>query len=104
MLRLKMRSRSTATCLTGTGLSNVDVGDVAEEIGDIETGPDFDVMDCWMASDSDYVYIRIDIDPTGTFSGQFTKYEFDPVFQLQFESVMSDTVGLSLGQLVAYGW
>ncbi len=83
--------------LDWSGLSNVDVGVVAEELGDMETGPDFDVMDWWMASDSDYVYIRIDIDPTGTFSGQWTKYAEEPVFQLQFESVMSDTVGLSWG-------
>ncbi len=83
--------------LDWSGLSNVDKDPVAEEIGDMETGPDFDVMDWWMASDSNYVYVRIDIDPTGTFSGQWTKYAADPVFQLQFESIMSDTVGLSWG-------
>jgi len=83
--------------LDWSGLTNVDVGVVAEELGDMETGPDFDVMDWWMASDSANVYIRIDIDPTGTFSGQYTKYDNAPVFELQFETVMSDSVGLSWG-------
>jgi hypothetical protein len=73
------------------------VGEVLEEVGDMPTGPDFDLKDIYVTSDSDYVFVRIDIDPTGTFSGQWTKYTNDPVFQLQFETIMNDTVGLSWG-------
>jgi len=73
------------------------VGNVLEEIGDMPTGPDFDVKDFYVTSDSNYVFVRIDIDPTGTYSGQWTKYDNAPVFQLQFETVMNDTVGLSWG-------
>jgi hypothetical protein len=75
----------------------IDVNETAEEIGDMPTGPDFDIQDMYMTSDSDYVYIRIVIDPSGTFSGQWTAYTNDPVFELQFDTHLESQQGLSWG-------
>ena len=75
----------------------IDVDETAEDTGDMSTGPDFDVKDVYMTSDSDYVYVRIVIDPTGTFSGQWSKYSNAPVFELHFDTYMGKTQGLSWG-------
>jgi hypothetical protein len=75
----------------------IDVDETAEDIGDMPTGPDFDIKDVYMTSDSDYVYVRVVIDPTGTFSGQFTQYTNEPVFELQFDTFLESQQGLSWG-------
>lgn len=75
----------------------IDVDETAEETGDMPTGPDFDIQDVYMTSDSHYVYIRVVIDPTGTFSGQFTQYDNAPVFELQFDTFLESQQGLSWG-------
>jgi len=76
------------------GIQPADVGECAEELGDMPTGPEFDVQDIYMTSDSTYIYVRIDIDPTATFAGMYNNYSNPPAFQLFFESNWGDTTGL----------
>lgn len=79
------------------GIQPADVGECAEELGDMPTGPEFDVMDMYVTSDSTNLYIRIDIDPTATFAGMYNNYENGPAFQLFFEVNWGDTTGLGYG-------
>lgn len=79
------------------GIDALDVNEIAEETGDMPTGPEFDVKDVYMASDSFNVYVRIAIDPAGTFSGQWTNYSNPPVFELWFDTYLGDTLGLGWG-------
>ncbi|HSD62210.1 MAG TPA: FlgD immunoglobulin-like domain containing protein [Ignavibacteriaceae bacterium] len=76
------------------GIQPADVGECAEELGDMPTGPEFDVKDMYLTSDSTYLYVRIDIDPTATFAGMYNNYSNSPVFQLFFEVNWGDTTGL----------
>ena len=71
-----------------------DTGEIAEEIGDMPTGPEFDLKDIYTTSDSNNFYIRIDINPAGTFSGMYTNYANAPAFQLFFNVNWGDTTGL----------
>ncbi len=79
------------------GIQPADVGECAEELGDMPTGPEFDVQDMYVTSDSTYLYIRIDIDPSATFAGMYNNYENSPAFQLFFEVNWGDTTGLGYG-------
>ncbi len=79
------------------GIQPADVGECAEELGDMPTGPEFDVQDMYITSDSTYLYVRIDIDPAATFAGMYNNYENSPVFQLFFEVNWGDTTGLGYG-------
>jgi hypothetical protein len=76
----------------------IDVDETAEETGDMPTGADFDIQDVYMTSDSDYVYMRIVIDPAGTFTGQWNSEVYpngDPVFELHFDTKVEINQGLS---------
>ncbi len=79
------------------GIQPADVGECAEELGDMPTGPEFDIQDLYVTSDSNNIYIRIDIDPTATFAGMYNNYENSPAFQLFFEVNWGDTTGLGYG-------
>lgn len=79
------------------GISAADVGQIAEETGDMPTGPEFDIKDFYITSDSSNVYVRIAIDPAGTFTGQWTNYTNPPVFELWFDTFLGDTMGLGWG-------
>ncbi len=79
------------------GIQPADVGECAEELGDMPTGPEFDIQDMYVTSDSTDLYIRIDIDPSATFAGMYNNYENSPAFQLFFEVNWGDTTGLGYG-------
>ncbi|HEY6906247.1 MAG TPA: T9SS type A sorting domain-containing protein [Ignavibacteriaceae bacterium] len=79
------------------GIQPADQGECAEELGDMPTGPEFDVKDMYVTSDSSDIFIRIDIDPTATFAGMYNNYTNSPVFQLMFEVNWGDTTGLGYG-------
>lgn len=79
------------------GISPLDVNQIAEETGDMPTGPDFDLKDVYLTSDATNVYVRIAIDPAGSFSGQWTNYSNPPVFELWFDTYLGDTLGLGWG-------
>ncbi len=79
------------------GIPPADVDEIAEDVGDMPTGPDFDLKDIYVTSDSNFVYVRIVIDPAGSFSGQWTKYSNPPVFELWFDTFLGDTMGLGWG-------
>ena len=78
------------------GIQPADVDECAEELGDILTGPSFDVKDYYLTSDSTYLYVRVDIDPNATFAGMYN-YSNPPVFQLYFDINWGDTTGLGWG-------
>ncbi len=71
-----------------------DVDEIAEDTGDMPTGPEFDLKDIYVTSDSTYFYMRIDIDPTATFSGIYTNYTNESAFQIMFDVNWGDTTGL----------
>ncbi len=71
-----------------------DVGEIAEDIGDMPTGPEFDLKDIYVTSDSNNFYIKIDINPSGTFTGMYTNYPNPPAFQIFFNVNWGDTTGL----------
>lgn len=71
-----------------------DVGLTAEETGDMPTGPEFDIVDFYITSDGDNVYCRIDIDPSGTFTGGFLNYTNVAIYELWFGTNAADTIGL----------
>ena len=79
------------------GIQPADVGACAEELGDMPTGPEFDVQDIYMTSDSTYLYVRIDINPAATFAGIYNNYTNSSAFQLFFEVNWGDTTGLGYG-------
>lgn len=78
-----------------------DVDEIAEELGDMPTGPEFDVMNVSVTSDSTYLYMKIDIDPSGTFAGIYS-YENWSAFQIFFDVNMGDTTGLGYGGFWRY--
>jgi hypothetical protein len=79
------------------GIQPADVDQAAEELGDMPTGPEFDVQDMYLTSDSTYIYVRIDIDPSATFAGMYNNYSNSPAFQLFFDVNWGDTTGLGYG-------
>ncbi|NIT58036.1 MAG: T9SS type A sorting domain-containing protein [Aliifodinibius sp.] len=79
------------------GINPLDVNEIAEETGDMPTGPDFDIQDVYLTSDTNNVYVRIAIDPAGSFSGQWNNYTNPPVFELWFDTYLGDTLGLGWG-------
>ena len=79
------------------GIPNADQPPAEESIGDMPTGPSFDLMDMYMASDSNNVFVRLDIDPAGKFTDGFTNYTNPPVLELWFDTNMGDTTGLGWG-------
>lgn len=79
------------------GIQPADVDQCAEELGDMPTGPEFDVQDMYVTSDSANIYVRIDIDPSATFAGMYNNYENSPAFQLFFDVDWGDTTGLGYG-------
>lgn len=79
------------------GIQPADVDEAAEELGDMPTGNEFDVQDFYITSDSDNVYLRIDIDPSATFAGMYTNYPNPPAFQVFFDNMWGDTTGLGYG-------
>ncbi len=74
-----------------------DQDEIAEELGDMPTGPEFDLKDVYTTSDSNNFYIRIDIDPSATFAGMYTNYPNPPAFQIFFNVNWGDTTGLGYG-------
>ncbi len=74
-----------------------DVDEIAEELGDQPTGPEFDLKDIYVTSDSTNFYMRIDIDPSATFSGIYTNYPNESAFQIMFDVNWGDTTGLGYG-------
>ncbi len=54
----------------------------AEELGDMPTGPEFDVKDIYFTSDSTYMYVRIDINPAATFAGMYNNYTNSPAISI----------------------
>ena len=83
--------------LDWVGIQPADQGKIAEELGDMPTGKEFDLQDFYITSDSNNLYIRIDIDPSATFSGMYTNYSNPPAFQLMFDVNWGDTTGLGYG-------
>ncbi len=83
--------------LDWAALQPVDVDEIAEELGDQPTGPEFDLKDIYVTSDSTYFYMRIDIDPSATFSGIYTNYPNESAFQIMFDINWGDTTGLGYG-------
>ncbi|MCU0343875.1 MAG: hypothetical protein MUF28_08645, partial [Ignavibacterium sp.] len=81
----------------GAGIQPADVDEAAEELGDMPTGPEFDVQDIYMTSDSTYLYIRVDINPAATFAGIYNNYTNSSAFQLFFDVNWGDTTGLGYG-------
>jgi FlgD Ig-like domain len=74
-----------------------DVDQISEELGDMPTGPEFDLMDIYTTSDSTNFYMRIDIDPSATFSGIYSNYPNQSTFQIFFDVNWGDTTGLGYG-------
>lgn len=81
----------------GAGIQPADVDEAAEELGDMPTGPEFDVQDIYFTSDSTYLYARIDINPSATFAGIYNNYTNSSAFQLFFDVNWGDTTGLGYG-------
>lgn len=84
------------------GIQPADSGVVAEELGDMSTGPEFDVQDIYLTSDSTYLYIRVDINPSATFAGIYNNYPNSSAFQLMFDVQWGDTTGLGYGGFWRY--
>ena len=78
-------------------IQRADTGVVMESLGDMPTGPEFDVADMYVTSDSEYLYVRFDIDPAATFSGMYTNYTGAPNVQLMLDTEFGDTTGLGYG-------
>ncbi|APF18428.1 hypothetical protein Calab_2827 [Caldithrix abyssi DSM 13497] len=74
-----------------------DVDEIAEDLGDMPTGPEFDVKDVYVTSDSTYLYMRVDIDPSATFAGMYNNYTNAPAFQIFLDVNWGDTTGLGYG-------
>ncbi len=74
-----------------------DTGAIAEELGDMPTGPEFDVADVYATSDTSYFYMRIDIDPSATFAGMYSNYDNPPAFQVFFDVNWGGHTGLGYG-------
>ena len=83
--------------LDWVSIQPADQGKIAEELGDMPTGKEFDLKDFYITSDSNNIYERIDIDPSATFSGMYTNYSNAPAFQLMFDVNWGDTTGLGYG-------
>ena len=81
----------------GAGIQPADVDEAAEELGDMPTGPEFDVQDIYITSDSTYLYVRVDINPAATFAGIYNNYTNSSAFQLFFDVNWGDTTGLGYG-------
>ncbi len=79
------------------GIAAADVGNVAEELGDMPTGPEFDIQDFYITHDTSFVYVRIDIDPSATYEDGFLNYTNAAVYELWFGTDLRDTVGLGWG-------
>lgn len=83
--------------LDWSGIGPADFGNVSENLGDMPTGPEFDIQDFYIAADTTNLYVRVDVDPSGTYAGGFTNYENPPAYELWFATNMQDTVGLGWG-------
>jgi len=81
----------------GAGIQPADIDACAEELGDMPTGPEFDVQDIYFTSDSTYLYVRVDINPAATFAGIYNNYANSSAFQLFFNVNWGDTTGLGYG-------
>ncbi len=79
------------------GIQPADVDESAEELGDMPTGPEFDIQDIYFTSDSTNLYVRIDINPSATFAGIYNNYANSSAFQLFFDVNWGDTTGLGYG-------
>ncbi len=73
----------------------VDTGLAAEALGDMATGGEFDILDVYIASDSDNVYIRLDIDPSATLSGGWSNYTYEPLMELWFDTNYGGNSGMA---------
>jgi hypothetical protein len=74
-----------------------DINEIAEELGDMSTGPEFDIQDVYVTSDTTYLYMRVDIDPTANFSDIFTKYEYWSGIQFFLETNWGAFTGVGYG-------
>ena len=79
------------------GIPRADTGAVVESLGDQPTGPEFDVKDFYVTSDSEYLYIKWDIDPSATFDGMYTNYSGAPNVQILLDTELGDTTGIGYG-------
>jgi hypothetical protein len=79
------------------GIQPADIDEAAEELGDMPTGPEFDVQDIYITSDETNIYVRIDINPAATFAGIYNNYNNFSAFQLFFDINWGDTTGLGYG-------
>lgn len=75
----------------------IDVGGAAEETGDMPTGPEFDIQDVKMTSDTTNIYLQVAIDQSATFSGGWDNYDNAPVYEVDLETDFADTAGLDWG-------
>jgi len=71
-----------------------DINEIAEYLGDMETGPEFDIQDVYVTSDTTYLYMRVDITPTAKFSDIFTNYENYSAIQVFLETNWGGFTGL----------
>ncbi|MCB0283532.1 MAG: T9SS type A sorting domain-containing protein [Calditrichaeota bacterium] len=83
--------------LDWASIAAVDVDELAEDTGDMPTGPEFDIKDVYVTSDSNYFFMKIDIDPSGTFAGIYNNYSNGSAFQIFFDTNWGDTTGLGYG-------
>jgi hypothetical protein len=74
-----------------------DLNEIAEDLGDMSTGPEFDIQDVYVTSDTTNLYMRVDINPAATFSGIFTNYEYWSAVQLFLETNWGGFTGLGYG-------
>ncbi|MFH0883272.1 MAG: hypothetical protein V2A56_09830, partial [bacterium] len=79
------------------GIAAADAGNVAEELGDMPPGPEFDIQDFYITHDASFIYVRIDIDPSATYEDGFLNYTSPGVFELWFGTDLRDTIGLGWG-------
>lgn len=79
------------------GIQPADVDEATEELGDMPTGPEFDVQDIYITSDETNIYVRVDINPAATFAGIYNNYNNSSAFQLFFDVNWGDTTGLGYG-------
>lgn len=87
--------------LDWAAISPVDVDEIAEDTGDMPTGPEFDIKDVYVTSDTTFLYMKIDIDPAGTFAGIYN-YPNWSAFQIFFDVNIGDTTGLGYGGFWKY--
>jgi len=75
-------------------ISPADVGEAAEELGDMTKGADYDLKDLYITSDDSMLYMRIVIDPNGSLT---TGYAGNLNFNVYLETDLAGNSGLDWG-------